>query len=93
VSVEVIRQGEMLKVISSSEPIREGERLRLFTLEELRQRELEAAWGQLSSSSRDTMLMQTQSKAYEDWMAEDEWTEEGVRERIPTPLSLKDFRP
>lgn len=92
-SLEVIKQGEILKVLSSSEPIPEGERLSLFTLAEVRRREAEATWGRLSASSRDTMLMQTQSKAYQEWMEEDEWTDQGLREESPSPLPLTDFQP
>lgn len=92
-SLEVIKQGEILKVLSSSEPIPEGERLSLFTLAEVRRREAEATWGRLSASSRDTMLMQTQSKAYQEWMEEDEWTDQGLREEPPSPLPLTDFQP
>ena len=92
-SLEVIKQGEILKVLSSSEPIPEGERLSLFTLEEVRRREEQTAWGRLSAASRDTMLMQTQSKAYQEWMEEDEWFNQGLREEAPSALPLTDFHP
>lgn len=89
----MIKQGEILKVLSSSEPIREGERLSLFTLDEVRRREAEARWSQLSSASRDAMMMQTESKAYQEWMEEDEWTEKGLREAVSPNLPLTDFQP
>ena len=92
-SLEVIKQGDILKVLSSTQPIGEGERLRLFTLDEVCRLEGEAVWGKVPPASRETMLMQTQSKAYQEWMEEDEWAEKGVREAVSPDLPLSDFQP
>lgn len=91
-SLEVIKQGDILKVLSSTQPIGEGERLSLFTLDEVCRREAEAVWGKVPAASRESMLMQTQSQAYQEWMEEEEWSEKGVREGASSDLLLTDFQ-
>jgi len=91
-SIEVIKEGNLLRVVESSEPIAEGEHLVLFTADEIQQAAARLAWSRLAEESRDDMLHQTQSASYREWLEDSSWDDAISREDPATWLSMEEFK-
>lgn len=91
-SIEVIKEGNVLRVVESSEPIAEGEHLVLFTGEEVQQAAARLAWSRLPEESRDDMLHQSQSVSYREWLEDSSWDDAICREDPANWLSIEDFK-
>jgi len=91
-SIKVIKEGEHLRMLESSEPVPEGEPLVLFTASEIQQAAARLAWSRLPEESRDDMLHQGQSASYREWMEDNSWDEAISREDPAEWLSLQDFK-
>jgi len=89
-SITAICEGNTLRIIESSEPLQDGVRLSLYTKEEVDRLVAEKIWAAIPPESRESMLLQTQSATYEQWMAEEEWDTASVLEETHD-LDLADF--
>jgi hypothetical protein len=92
-SIEVIKEGNVLRVVDSSEPIPEGRHLRLFTADEIQQAAARMAWNHLPEETRDDLMHQAQSASYREWMDDKTWDEAIAREDPGSWLPLADFKP
>ncbi len=91
-SIEVVKEGNLLRVVQSSEPIPEGEHLFLFTAGEIQQAAARLAWSRLPGESRDDLLHQAQSCSYQEWMEDSSWDEAISREDPANWLAMEDFK-
>ena len=91
-SITVIKEGNVLRVVESSEPIAEGKRLVLFTAEEIEQAAARLAWSRLPEESREDMMHQTQSVSYREWLEDSSWDEAICSEDPANWLSIEDFK-
>jgi hypothetical protein len=92
-SIEVIKEGNVLRVVDSSEPILDGAHLRLFTEDEIQQAAARIAWQRISGESQEDLIHQAQTKSYQEWMADSSWDDAILREDSSSWLPLKDFQP
>lgn len=72
-SITVVSEGGMLRVVASDAAIPEGVEMELLTPDEIERRVEERMWLAISPETRGDMLLQGGSKSYEDWMNEDAW--------------------
>ena len=92
-SITVVNEGGMLRVLACDALIPEGVEMQLVTPDEIERRVEQRMWLAIPPESRADMLMQTSSKSYEDWMNEDAWDAPVVRESSAGFLPLQDFKP
>jgi hypothetical protein len=88
-SITIIKEGNQLRLIESEGPIPENKPVRLYTEDELAGLH---AWRTLPAESKETLLAQTQSAAYREWLEEDDWEQPCVEEGLSEDLSLDQFK-
>lgn len=91
-SIKVFSEGNTLRVLDCSDDIPQGREIELFTGEEIEKLAAQKIWQTIPKESREDMMFQTQSRSYQDWMAEDEW--DSAREKLSasSSLQLSDFK-
>jgi len=77
-SLKLKKQDNYLKILEGNLP--ETDEFRVYTEDEVLQFEGWKQWVSLSEEQREDMMLQTQSAAYQEWMAEDDWDECRVEE-------------
>lgn len=88
-SITIIKEGNQLRLIEGEGAIPENTPVRLFTEEELAGLH---AWRALPAETKETLLAQTQSAAYREWLEDDDWEEARVEESGAGSLSLDEFK-
>lgn len=83
-SITVISEGGMLRVVASDAAIPEGVEMQLLTPDEIEHRLAQRMWHAIPPETRADMLMQTASKSYQDWMDEEAWDKSVVKD-LPAP--------
>jgi len=91
-SISVIKEGNILRVLETSEPIPEGQQIVLFTGSEIQQAAARLAWNLMPEESRDDMLHQTQSASYQEWMEDTSWDDAISADDSSEWLPLEDFK-
>jgi len=91
-SIKVFAEGNTLRVLDCSDDIPQGREIELFTGEEIEKLAAQKIWRSIPKESREDMMFQTQSRSYQDWMAQDEW--DSARENLScsSSLQLSDFK-
>jgi hypothetical protein len=92
-SITVVSEGGMLRVVASDAAIPEGVEMQLLTPDEIEHRLAQRIWLAIPPESRIGMLMQTTSKSYQDWMDEEVWDKSVVKDSPASSLPLQDFKP
>ena len=77
-SLTLIHDSLGLRILEGELPA--GTPVRVFTEDELPQFEGWRHWSSLSKEQRESFLLQTQSREYQDWMDEEDWPEARVGE-------------
>lgn len=92
-SITIIKQDGQIRVLEVDGNIPSDRPLRFFAEEELPDLAARHAWMRLPAETRETMLLQTQSHSYKEWMEENEWDSSSVCEDSGSGLTLADFNP
>lgn len=92
-SITIVSEGGVLRVVSCDSAIPEGVEMELLTPDEIERRVEERMWLAISPETRSDMLLQSGSKSYEDWMNEDVWDRSAVQESSAASLPLHEFKP
>lgn len=91
-SIKVFTEGNTLRVLDSSDDIPQGREMELFTGEEIEKLVAQKIWQSIPKESREDMMFQTQSRSYQDWMAQDEWDSAWENLSSSSSLQLSDFK-
>lgn len=91
-SIKVFAEGNTLRIIDCNSEMPQGREVELFTLDEIEKMAAQRIWQSIPGESREDLMFQTQSKAYQEWMEENAW--DNAIENLPpgSTLPLSEFK-
>jgi hypothetical protein len=91
-SIKVFAEGNTLRVIDCSGDMPQGREVELFTLDEIEKMAAQRIWQSIPGESREDLMFQTQSKAYQGWMEENAWDNAIENPPPGSTLPLSEFK-